>query len=109
MKYITPDGLAALRLLSALAIPLAQIRAEGWRSMIASTDLHAWGYSIREWMLLPTGRILVEYHARFLTSGLPRVTASTYAEQCAIHQAIGVVCVPPGEYFRQGDQPYLFS
>ncbi len=95
--------LAALAELAARSIPRAELIAEGYRNLAKSSDLFDMGYSISHWFNPRTRAELVEYNP---TSGagrpagrLPRVTATTYAEQAAVHDAIGARVVSPGRQF----------
>jgi len=64
--------------------------------MVESSDLHRYGYTIRDWLRLADGHQVVEYHARMPGSQHPRITVSEYADQCRVHRALGVACGPRG-------------
>lgn len=98
-----PADLAALADLAARSIPRADLMAAGYRNLAKSSDLFDLGYSVSHWFHPGTRVELVEYNP---TRGagrpavqLPRVTATTYAEQVAIHEAIGARVVGPGRQF----------
>ena len=90
----TPAVLAAIALIAAKAIPREKIREGNYRSVLGSTDLFRHGYFVRHWLRFSDGSEILEYNPRL--SDLPRVTATCYAEQIAIHRALGLNIVPPG-------------
>lgn len=57
-------------------------------------------YVVAHWVIpgVPGSEVL-EYLPRF--SDLPRVTVATYADQAAVHRALGVRLVGPGRKFRE--------
>lgn len=95
-KRIThaPAVLEALQQIATKAIPREKIREGNHRSMLGSTDLFRHGYFVRHWVRFSDNSEILEYNPR--NSDLPRVTATTYAEQVAVHRAIGLNIVPPG-------------
>jgi hypothetical protein len=75
-----------------------QLRKRGYRPIVKSSDLHAWGYQIVHWVnARDFARVVYEYvprpadprneHNRGRT--LPRLTASNYAKQVRAHRLIG--------------------
>lgn len=105
-----PADLAALADIAARAIPRATLQAEGFRAVTKSTQLQAEGYTVIDW--LHPGRALagapdrhvMEYvpssHRRPAGAlELPRLTATSYEEQTAIHDALRLRVVAPGRPF----------
>ena len=108
-----PPDLAALAVIAAASIPRGELQARGYRGVTKSTELQPEGYTVIDWLCPalalagdPTCHVL-EYvpsqHARPNRGAglepLPRLTAGTYAEQVAIHNALRLRVVPPGRKF----------
>lgn len=106
MTIATID-LAALDTLAGRAVPREQLQAEGYRSVLGSSDLFRHGYFVRHWYHLKTRREVLEYNPRH--SRLPRLTATCYAEQVEIHRALGLNLVPPGERWEDYGGRGLFD
>lgn len=89
---------AALESLAARSVPRAALTGT-YVCVGKSTDLHDLGYGVAHWVVpgVPGSEVL-EYNPRL--SDLPRVTAATYAEQVAVHEAIGARVVGPGRKFH---------
>ncbi|MBA4187568.1 MAG: hypothetical protein C0467_06070 [Planctomycetaceae bacterium] len=89
---------AALSAIAAKAVSREALVADGFVNLLKSTDLFRHGYSVSHWIkpAVP-GSHLLEYVPR--ASKLPRLTATTYAEQVAIHEALGIRVVSPGRKF----------
>jgi hypothetical protein len=107
-----PADLAALADIAARSIPRARLQAEGFRGVTKSTELQPEGYTVIDWLHPARAlagapdRHVMEYvpssHRRPRGAPtLPRLTASTYAEQVAIHQALGLRVVSPGQPFTR--------
>ncbi len=92
-----PD-LKTLRRLSLASPSRNQLRDQGFHCMHAYADLHPHGYSIRVWFHLKRKAVAYEYHAvvrNRVSSGLPRIVATDYQTQCALHRALGLCVVAP--------------
>lgn len=90
-------------------MPAPAVLAATHRNLLKSTDLLRWGYSISHWLdPRVRGSEVCEYNPQF--PGLPRLTAATYAEQVAIHRALGAPVLPGGQPDRPGpvEHPTLF-
>ncbi len=98
---------AALCAIAARAVARKEIQEAGYRALAKSSDLFRVGYSINYWFLVSEGKVLLEYNPRL--SDLPRLTATCYAEQVAIHLALGLNLVPPDEQWVDDKQPGLFD
>lgn len=91
-----------LHAIAADAIPRKDIQAEGYRATGKSTDMHEHGYTVVHWTKLPEGdepgKEILEYMPRNAPGEpvTPRLTASNYEEQKAIHEALGAPVVEPG-------------
>lgn len=107
-----PADLAALADIAAGATPRAELQAAGFRPVTKSTELQPEGYTVIDW--LHPGRALAgdpdRHVMEYVPSGhrrptgaptLPRLTAATYAEQLAIHEALGLRVVGPGRPFTR--------
>lgn len=105
-----PADLAALADIAARSIPRETMQAAGYIPVCKSTDLQADGYTVLDWLnpfMVRTGdpaRHVLEYvpssHRRPAGAPeVPRLTASSYAEQCAIHEALRLRVVGPGRQF----------
>ncbi len=99
--------LAALGLIASRGIPRELLQAEGYRSVLGSSDLFRVGYFVRHWYHLKTQREVLEYNPR--GSRLPRLTATCYAEQVEIHRALNLNLVPPGEQWEDYGGRGLFD
>ena len=99
--------LAALELIARRAIPRVQLQAEGYMSVLGSSDLFKHGYFVRHWYHLKTQREVLEFNPR--GSRLPRLTATCSAEQVEIHRALGLNLVPPGEQWEDYGGRGLFD
>ena len=101
---------AALARLAAQAVPREKLQAE-YRGLCGSSDLFPHGYFVRHWVRFSDLHEVCEYLPR--NSSLPRLTAGCYAEQVAIHAALGLNLVPPGapweDYGHQGLFDGLFA
>jgi hypothetical protein len=100
---IDRDALAAL---AARAVPREALQAAGYLNLVKSTDLFPHGYSVSHWLRpgVPGSEVL-EFNPRAVrgvTTDLPRLTAASYAEQVAVHEAIGARVVAPGRKFLRG-------
>ena len=101
------------------AIPRSELVRRGYRAFGKSRDMQRWGYQIVEWFCPATKAILIEYigvtifdqeygqdgmmtgrPAQASRVDVPRYTATTYAEQVAVHRALGLHVVRPGEEWR---------
>lgn len=107
MTTTTTIDLAALHAIASRAIPREQLQAEGYRSVLGSSDLFRHGYFVRHWYHLETRREVLEYNARH--AKLPRLTATCYAEQVEIHRAMGLNLVPVGEQWEDYGGRGLFD
>lgn len=94
---------AALTALADRAIPRERLCAE-FVNLLKSTDLFPYGYSISHWVRPGVaGSEVLEFNPRGVggvAPDLPRLTASSYDEQVAVHEAIGARIVGPGKRFR---------
>jgi hypothetical protein len=99
---------AALAALALLAIPRSMIKGHWFLSLVASSDLHRYGYTIRHWVRLKDGACVDEYNP-YPPRKLPRLTATTYAQQVAIHEAMGLNLVGRGEQWVDYKGPGLFD
>lgn len=104
---VTALDLAALELIASRAIPRELLQAEGYRSVLGSSDLFKHGYFVRHWYHLGLEKEVLEYTPR--KSQLPRLTATCYAEQVEIHRALGLNLVPPGEQWEDYGGRGLFD
>lgn len=108
-----PPDLAALATIAAGSIPRADLQARGFRPVTKSTELQPDGYTVIDWLCPalalagdPACHVL-EYvpsqHRRpdrgATLEQLPRLTATNYAEQVAIHNALRLRVVGPGRRF----------
>jgi hypothetical protein len=91
------------------SVPRDRLRADGYRPVAASTALHRHGYQVRYWWKVSTGHIVIELHPRWKRSQLPRVTVDRYADQAALHRALGLNLVPPGEEWQDYGGRGLFD
>lgn len=106
MKTLTPDLFAAdpidtltLADLAARSIPRSEL-TERYSCVAKSADLHPLGYTVVHWCLVGVrGSEVLEYMPRL--SKLPRVTVASYADQVAVHEAIGARVVGPGKMFKR--------
>ncbi len=86
-KGITPPkDRAAIDRIALEAIDHARFHGT-YVSISKSTDLFPWGYGITQWFDPRSKQEIIEYVPRL--SDMPRLTATTYAEQVAIHKALG--------------------
>jgi hypothetical protein len=107
-RKFRPADPAALAAIGAAAVPRAELSGTHV-NMLKSTDLFRWGYSVSHWLNPRVrGAEVCEYNPQF--PGLPRLTAATYAEQVAIHKALGAPVLPSGRPARPApvDHPTLF-
>ena len=106
-------AMAALQAIATRAIPREQLQAEGYRSLAGSSDLFRHGYFVRHWYRISDQREVLEYTARperkTRATELPRLTATTYAEQVEIHRALGLNLVAPGERWEDYGGRGLFD
>ena len=94
-----PTDTAALAELAGRSIPRAELSA-AFACVAKSSDLFDLGYIVAHWVRPGVrGSEVLEYLPRF--SQLPRLTVATYADQVAVHQALGARVVGPGRPFRQ--------
>lgn len=89
----------ALLALAAHAVPRETLQTQGYLSILSWADLHPHGYTVRAWLCLADSDLVLEYRPRL--SDLPRLTVRTYAEQSAVHRALGVNVVPPGQQWTE--------
>lgn len=110
--------LLALQKLAETSMPLNELKATGFRSVCISSDLFPYGYSIRHWVRLTDRLEVVEYRPmakddRRIRQGrrgiLPRITAHTYQRQAAVHAALGLNLVQPGEPWQDFGTVGLFD
>lgn len=89
---------AALAALAGRATSTADLQKAGYVNLLKSSDLFPYGYSVSHWIRpgVPGSEVL-EFVPR--AKGLPRLTAATYEEQVAVHEAIGARVVGPGKPF----------
>ena len=93
-----PIDRAALDDLAARSIPRADLTGL-YLCVAKSSDLHDHGYAVAHWVRVGVpGSEVLEYNPRL--SDLPRVTADSYADQAAVHRAVGARVVGPGRKFR---------
>lgn len=94
-----PIDRAALDELAARSVPRAGLSGR-FLCLAKSSDMFGHGYIVAHWVIpgVPGSEVL-EYLPRF--SDLPRVTVATYADQAAVHRALGVRVVGPGRKFRE--------
>lgn len=99
--------------LATLAVPRERLQAEGYRAVCASSDLHRHGYTVRHWFRFPDGPEVLEYLPYTVKGkrwdGRPRLTAATWEEQAAIHLALGLNLVGPGERWKDYGGRGLFD
>jgi hypothetical protein len=106
LKTLTPDLFAAdpidvltLADLAARSIPRAELTGR-YLCVAKSSDLFPLGYTVQSWVIVGVpGSEVLEYRPRF--SALPRVAVASYADQVAVHQAIGARVVGPGKWFKR--------
>ena len=106
---VRPPDVAALLLLAGRPTSTERLHEQGYLSMPATRALHRYGYQCRPWLKLSTGHVVLVYHPRFSCSGLPIVTVETYRDQCALHKALGLHCVPPGTQWKEAADAPLFD
>lgn len=101
-----PDAIdrPALDGLAGRAVPRTELQGR-YVPVAKSTDLFDVGYTVLHWIIpgVP-GSELLEYLPRSLPDRacvLPRLTADSYADQVAIHEAIGARVVSPGRRFSR--------
>lgn len=79
--------------IAARSLSRKELQDQGYRNLLKSSDLFDYGYSISHWIKPgELGAEIVEYIPRAekgKSSSRPRLTASTYEDQVAIHKAIG--------------------
>lgn len=98
----------ALATLASISISRDQLQGDGYCPMNASSDLHPYGYTVRHWILAGKAQSeVLEYNPSL--SDLPRLTATCYDEQAAIHRALGLNLVSPGERWVNYQQTGLFD
>lgn len=97
----------ALASVAARSLTRDAMRAAGFMCLHAHMDLLAYGYTVRHWLRLRDGAEVLEFNPSL--SDLPRVTACCYAEQAAVHRALGLNLVPPGCDWSDYRQPGLFD
>lgn len=100
-----PIDRAALAALAARSLTREQLAA-GWRNAAKSSDLFELGYSVSHWVAPGVrGSEVLEFNP-YVVAGvpadLPRVTVDNYADQAALHRAIGARVVSPGRAFNRG-------
>lgn len=91
----------ALEQIAARSIPRDQLSGE-YQNMLKSTDLFDYGYSISHWIKPGVKESeVIEYNPRTPAGteneGLPRMTATSFEEQKAVHEALGVPVSGPGQ------------
>lgn len=105
-----PPDLAALADIAARAIPRAALQAGGYVPVTKSTELQPEGYTVLDWLSPRLARLgdPARHVLEFMPSShrrpagapqLPRLTATSYEEQRAIHDALRLRVVPPGRPF----------
>lgn len=101
-----PIDRAALADLAARSLSRDQLDAGGWRPIIKSTDLFPHGYLVVHWIKpgVRESELLefMPYSPAGRPSDLPRVTLNTFADQAALHRAVGAKVTAPGVPFTTG-------
>lgn len=97
-----PIDLAALAELARRSVPRDELNGR-YCNLAKSSDLFELGYSVSHWVIpgVP-GSELLEFNPRVVGGvafDLPRVTVDNYADQAALHEAIGARVVRPGQAF----------
>ncbi len=97
-----PADRQALEEIAGRSIPRTALLGR-YLNLLKSTDLFVHGYSVSHW-IQPTdpGTEVLEFNPRTIACvqvDLPRVTATSYEEQVAIHRAIGARVVGRGERY----------
>lgn len=88
----------ALVLIASRAIPRKELTGR-YCNLAKSTDLFHVGYTVSHWIdPRKPGEEVLEYNPRL--SELPRLTAASYDEQKAIHEALDIRVVDPGKEYR---------
>jgi len=88
-----PKDLLALERIAESSISRPDLKKRA-SALVKSTELYPWNYQVLQWLDPRTKEVIVEYKP--LVQGLPRLTATTYAEQVAIHEALGAPVKPKG-------------
>lgn len=102
-----PIDRAALADLAARSLTREELDAQGFRPIIKSTDLFPHGYTVVHW-IKPGVKAseLLEYLPRVCRgetgAGLPRITLTTFADQAALHRAVGAKVTGSGVPFTTG-------
>jgi hypothetical protein len=90
----------------------AALRSRGYCAMHAAADLHEHGYTVRYWLRPADRDVWLEFNPTGgegrRNPGLPRVALQTYADQAALHRALGLGIAGPGDEYA-GDGPGLFD
>lgn len=94
-----PIDTAALAELAGRAVPRNELHGR-FCCVAKSSDLFELGYIVAHWVRPGVRESeVLEYLPRF--SALPRLTVATYADQVAVHIALGARVVGPGRPFRR--------
>jgi len=98
-----PDR-TALAGLAARSVPRRTMQARGWCPVAKFTDLQELGYTVVYWLKPGVREAVILEFMPYVgcghdNLGLPRVTAGCYADQKAIHEAVGARVVSPGRRF----------
>lgn len=93
----------AMAALAVQAIPRERLCGE-FVNLLKSTDLFPFGYSVSHWVRPGVAESeVLEFNPRSVggvAPDLPRLTASNYEEQVAVHEAVGARIVGRGKLFR---------
>jgi hypothetical protein len=101
VEEVDRDALAAI---AARSVPRSELHGR-YCNCAKSSDMFELGYTISHWIIPgePASELL-EYNPLVVAgvpANLPRVTATSYADQVAIHEAIGARVVGPGKRFSR--------
>jgi hypothetical protein len=97
-----PIDRVALAELARRSLPRDELNGR-YCNLVKSSDLIELGYSVSHWVIPGTPRSeVLEFNPRVVAgvpADLPRVTVDNYADQAALHEAIGARVLPPGRDF----------
>lgn len=99
--------MTALERLARQSMPREYLTGWKYSALAKYMDLFPHGYSVNLWFRPRDKRTCLEYNPRL--SDKPRLTAFTYTDQRAIHEALGLHVVPPGATWDGTGQRGLFD